>query len=51
MRKDVIDLAAGDGTFDQCPGSGSAEALTPELGRDFVADLDGALYRRGREAT
>lgn len=50
VRNYVVDLAAGHGPLDQGPGRSGSEPAAPELGGDFVADLDSALDRRGGEA-
>ena len=51
MRDDVIDLAAGDSTLDQSPGSSGSEPMTAELRGDFITDFDSAVDRPGGEAT
>jgi hypothetical protein len=47
----MVNLATSDSKPDQRPSSGSAEPSAPELRGDFIADLDGAVDRRGGEST
>ena len=51
MGDDVVDLAAGDRTPDEIPGSRASAPPTAELRGDFVADLDGSVDPWGGEST